>query len=63
MAYLFMDNKEKVPVTATSSGSITVSAGTDYTTGKIRNIFFSTDEPQSADGSNGDIWIIYEESE
>ena len=63
MAYIFNDDKGKVPLTVTSGSSITVSAGTDYTTGKIRNIFFSTDEPQSADGSNGDIWIIYEESE
>ena len=63
MAYIFNDDKGKVPLTATPSGSITVQAGTDYTTGKIRNIILSTDEPQSTDGSNGDIWIIYEESE
>ena len=63
MAYIFNDDKGKVPLSATSSGAIIVPAGTDYTTGKIRNIFFSTDEPQSTNGSNGDIWIIYEESE
>lgn len=61
MAYIFNDDKGKVPITATAAGSITVSAGTDYTTGKIRNIFLSTSDP-SSQGNNGDIWIVYEES-
>ena len=60
MAFIFNDDKGKVPVTATAAGSITVSAGTDYTTAKIRNVILSTSEPTSNDGNNGDIWIVYE---
>lgn len=42
------------------TGAPKVSSGTDYTTGKLRNIFFSTDEPTSSEGQNGDIWIVYQ---
>lgn len=59
MAYIFNDDKGKVPVTATSTGAITVAAGTDYTTAKLRNVIFLTDEPTSAVGNNGDVCIIY----
>ena len=41
------------------TGAAKVAAGTDYTTGKLRNIFFSTSAPTAADGNNGDIWIVY----
>jgi hypothetical protein len=60
MGFIFNEDRGKVPVTATAAGAITVAAGTDYSAAKIRNIILSTEEPTSEDGSNGDIWIIYE---
>ena len=42
------------------TGTPTVSAGTDYTTRKLRNVILSTSEPTSSNGQNGDIWIVYE---
>ena len=63
MGFLFNSDKGLVPVTTTAAGAITVSAGTDYSTAKIRNIVFSTSEPTSADGNNGDIWIVYDAGE
>ena len=59
MAYIFNDDKGKVPVTASTTGAITVTAGTDYTTAKLRNVILLTGEPTSTIGSNGDICIIY----
>lgn len=34
---------------------------TEYTASQTRSITFSTSEPTSSDGSDGDIWIVYEE--
>ncbi len=41
------------------TGAAKVAAGSDYTTGKLRNIYFSTSAPSASDGNNGDIWIVY----
>lgn len=43
----------------TFTGTPKVGSGTDYTTSRIRNLYFSTSEPSSSDGSNGDICIVY----
>lgn len=48
----------KSPLASPSfTGTAKVSAGTDYTTAKLRNIILSTADPSG--GSNGDIWIKY----
>ena len=41
------------------TGAATVAAGSDYTVGKLRNIYFSTTAPTANQGENGDIWIVY----
>jgi hypothetical protein len=41
------------------TGSVTGHVGTDYTTGRFRNIFLSTAAP-TTEGANGDVWIQYE---
>lgn len=41
------------------TGDATVSASTNYSTAKLRNVILSTSEPTAADGNNGDIWIVY----
>ncbi len=43
----------------TMTGILTAQNNTNYTTKQVRNIFLSTVEPTSADGANGDIWIVY----
>jgi len=43
----------------TFTGKAYAQTNTDYTTGQIRNIFFSTAAPV-AEGANGDLWIEYE---
>lgn len=40
------------------SGSLTVQPSASLT-GQVRNIYFSTAEPTTNDGTNGDIWIVY----
>lgn len=48
----------KAPLASPSfTGAPKVTAGTDYTTAKLRNITLSTENPSG--GSNGDIWIKY----
>lgn len=44
-------------VTISDVDALQVPAGTDYTTGKCRNVFLSTGDPSG--GGNGDIWIKY----
>ena len=43
----------------TFTGKAYAQTNTDYTTGQIRNIFFSTAAPV-AEGANGDMWVEYE---
>jgi len=43
----------------TFTGKAYAQANTDYTTGQIRNVFFSTAAPV-AEGGNGDLWVRYE---
>ena len=43
----------------TFTGKAYAQTNTDYTTGQIRNIFFSTAAPV-AEGANGDLWVQYE---
>ena len=51
---------QKAPLASPQfTGAAKVAGGTDYTTGKLRNIYFSTSVPTAADGVNGDIWIVY----
>lgn len=51
---------DKVDVTGdTMTGILTAQNNTSYTTKQVRNVFLSTAEPTSADGANGDIWIVY----
>lgn len=41
------------------TGIVKANSNTNYDIGQIRNIFLSTSEPTSANGDNGDIWIVY----
>jgi len=43
----------------TFTGKAYAENNVDYTTGQIRNIFFSTAAPV-AEGENGDLWVRYE---
>ena len=43
----------------TFTGKAYAQTNTDYTTGQIRNIFFSTAAPV-AEGANGDMWVQFE---
>ena len=43
----------------TFTGKAYAQANTDYTTGQIRNVFFSTAAPV-AEGGTGDLWVRYE---
>lgn len=57
-------NYAKKNASQTFSGTQTfatakASASTAYTTAKFRNIVLSTAEPTTRDGSNGDVWIVY----
>ena len=48
----------KAPLASpTFTGTVKVTAGTDYTTAKLRNVILSTANPSG--GNNGDIWIKY----
>jgi hypothetical protein len=44
----------------TMTGGAIGHVGTDYTTGRFRNVFLSTAAPGPADGNNGDVWMLYE---
>lgn len=44
----------------TFTGVIKANNNTQYSTAQVRNIVLSTAEPTSSNGSNGDIWIVYE---
>jgi len=51
---------DKMPIAGgTFTGKAYAEANTDYTTGQIRNVFFSTAAPV-AEGGNGDLWVRYE---
>ena len=51
---------DKMPIAGgTFTGKSYAEANTDYTTGQIRNVFFSTAAPV-AEGGNGDLWVRYE---
>ena len=51
---------DKMPIAGgTFTGKAYAQANTDYTTGQIRNVFFSTAAPV-AEGGNGDLWVRYE---
>jgi len=43
----------------TVTGAVYGHVGTDYTTGRFRNVFLSTAAP-TTEGANGDVWIQYE---
>ena len=43
----------------TMTGALVAQNNTDYTTAQVRNVTFSTSEPTSSQGGNGDIWIVY----
>ena len=52
----------KAPLASpTFTGTAKVTAGTDYTTAKLRNVILSTGNPSG--GNNGDIWIKYKAQE
>ena len=51
-------NTSGVNATLTNSS---VSASTNYSSPLLRNIIYSTENPEQTDGNNGDIWIVYEE--
>ena len=38
-----------------------VPSNISYNIPQLRNIIYSTSEPNDSDGNNGDLWIIYEE--
>lgn len=44
---------------ATMAGALVAQNNTNYTTKQVRNVVFSTSDPTSSDGGNGDIWIKY----
>ena len=44
----------------TMLGRLIAENNTYYSVGQVRNIFISTNDPQSTDGANGDIWLKYE---
>ena len=44
----------------TMTGKLVAQSNTDYATKQVRNIVCSTAEPTSSDGSNGDLWAVYE---
>jgi len=51
---------DKMPIAGgTFTGKAYAQANVDYTTGQIRNVFFSTAAPV-AEGGNGDLWVRYE---
>lgn len=43
----------------TLTGALIAQNNTNYTTAQVRNVTFSTSEPTSSQGGNGDIWIVY----
>jgi hypothetical protein len=43
----------------TMTGALVAQNNTNYTTAQVRNVVFSTSEPTSSQGGNGDIWIVY----
>jgi hypothetical protein len=45
----------------TMTGQLIAQNNVAYTTAQVRNIILSTSEPTSAEGANGDIWIVYKE--
>lgn len=45
----------------TMTGQLIAQNNVAYSTAQVRNIILSTDTPTSADGANGDIWIVYKE--
>lgn len=44
----------------TMTGALVAQTNTSYTTRQVRNVVYSTAEPTSNDGSNGDMWAVYE---
>ena len=44
----------------TMTGKLVAQSNTDYTTKQVRNVVYSTAEPTSSDGANGDLWAVYE---
>lgn len=49
-----------VPKSGTTlTGVLVAQNNTNYTTAQVRNVTFSTSEPTSSQGGNGDIWIVY----
>ena len=47
---------------ATMTGKLVAKADNTYNIPMVRNIILSTSEPDSSQGSNGDIWIVVSES-
>jgi len=53
-------NVQQMPIAGgTFTGKAYAQSNTNYTTGQIRNIFFSTAAP-TTEGNNGDLWVRYE---
>ena len=47
------------PTGGKMSGALVAQANNNSTVRQMRNIVFSTTEPTSSDGDNGDVWIVY----
>ena len=45
----------------TMTGQLVAQSNIAYSTAQVRNIILSTSEPNSSEGNNGDIWIVYQE--
>jgi len=55
-----VDNVKQMPIAGgTFTGVAVAQTNTSYTTRQLRNVILSTEDPSG--GSNGDIWIKYEE--
>uniref|UniRef100_A0A6H1Z897 Tail protein n=1 Tax=viral metagenome TaxID=1070528 RepID=A0A6H1Z897_9ZZZZ len=52
------DNAQMPIAGGTFTGKAYAQSNTDYTTGQIRNIFFSAAAP-TTEGANGDLWVQY----
>lgn len=43
----------------TMQGQLIAQSNTAYTSRQVRNITYSTSNPTSSDGQNGDMWVVY----
>lgn len=55
-----VDNVQQMPLAGgTFTGVVKVPAGTDYATGRVRNIFFNTTATWPSEAQDGDILFVY----